>query len=584
MRQLMVCSLLLLLALPAAAYRVTDISVVPSGDMTLVTVTADGPVSYERFLLTDPMRIVLDIGDAVHSLPSMEFAVSRGGVSSIRTSQYKAPPDGIVRIIIDVEGELLNYSASSEENQLTVEILTDPTGIPFAAWSATSEYVEPVVTSGGVSSLSSPAQVSIASQSASSSASRGIRISEPYIQIEDGFPVEWSGTGGRRITFDVVDASMSTVMRAISDISGINILLPQDLRGLVTARLENVGWKDALNSILDSNNLVATLQGNVMRVMPRGEFYQEINQMASTLRDRVNLQELQTEVFVIRYATANSISGALRSALSARGTTTVDNRTNSLIVSDVPHKLEEISRLLPILDSPTAQVMIEAKLVEIDANYASELGIDWSMGNTRRSNELTAFGMNTNGLGVGGETAQINFSQITNMFDIEAALTMLETENHAHILSEPRIAIIDNMTGMVTSGKEIPLTLQDQSGNTYISMKSVGVTLTVTPHINADNNITLELAPTVSELSGDATALGQPIFLTQRCNTMLMIDDGATAVIGGIMRSRHTTYRKQIPILGHIPLIGDLLFSYNSDRVDRTELVIFVTPHIIRPY
>lgn len=584
MRQLIVCSLLLLLAFPAVAYRVTDVSVVPSGDMTLVTVTADGPISYERFLLTEPMRIVLDIGDAVHSLPSMDFAVGRGSVASIRTSQYKAPPEGIVRVIIDVEGELINYSSSTDGNELLIEIQTDPSGIPFAAWAAASEYVAPMVTSGNVAPLSSPASVSIASQDVSSTSERGIRVSEPYVQIADGFPVEWSGSGGRRITLDVVDASMSSVMRAISDISGINILLPSGYRQNVTARLDNVGWQDALTSILDTHGLVATLQGSIMRVMPREEFYQEINQMSTTLRDRVNLQELQTEVFVIRYATANSISNALRTALSSRGTTTVDTRTNSIIVSDVPHKLEEVGRLLPILDSPTAQVMIEAKLVEIDANYASELGIDWSMGNMSRSNELTHYGVSTGGLSVGGETATVSFGQILNMIDVEATLTMLETENHAHILSEPRIAIIDNMTGSVVSGKSIPLTLQDQSGNTYISMQQIGVELVVTPHINADNNVTLELRPSVSELSNEATASQQPIFLTQNANTTLMIDDGATAVIGGIMRSRHTTVRKQIPILGHIPLIGDLLFSYNSDHVDRTELVIFVTPHIIRPY
>jgi type IV pilus secretin PilQ/predicted competence protein len=584
MRQLIVCSLLLLLALPAAAYRVTDISVVPSGDMTLVTVTADGPISYERFLLTDPMRIVLDIGDAVHSLPSMDFAVGRGSIASIRTSQYKAPPDGIVRIIIDIEGELINYSATADGNELQVEIQTDPSGIPFAVWTAASEYVEPMVSSGNVAPLSSPASVSIASQDYSLSSERGIRVSEPYVQIADGFPVEWSGSGGRRISLDVVDASMSTVMRAISDVSGMNILLPSGYRQNVTARLDNVGWEDALTSILDTQGLVATLQGGIMRVMPAEEFYQEINQMSTTLRDRVNLQELQTEVFVIRYATAASISGALRTALSSRGTTTVDNRTNSIIVSDVPHKLEEVGRLLPILDSPTAQVMIEAKLVEIDANFASELGIDWSMGNMARTNELTHYGASTGGLSVGGGTATVSFGQITNMFDIEAALTMLETENHASILSEPRIAIIDNMTGSVVSGKQIPLTLMDPSGNTYVSMYTVGVELTVTPHINADNNVTLELRPMVSELSGEATASQQPIFLTQSANTTLMIDDGSTAVIGGIMRSRHTTVRKQIPILGSIPLIGNLLFSYNSDHVDRTELVIFVTPHIIRPY
>lgn len=583
MRLFTVCSLLLLLAMPVVAYRVTDISVVPGGNVTLVTITADESISYERFLLTDPMRIVLDIGNAVHALPSTDFSVGRGGVASIRTSQYKAPPEGIVRIIIDVNGELINYTASLNGNILTLEMQTDPSGIPFASWSATSEYVEPVITGGDVAPLSSPGSTSLSGR-AVSTASRGVRISEAHRQVDDGFPVEWAGTGGRNITVDVVDANLRTVLRSISDVSGLNIILPENYTASVTARLKNVGWRDALTAILNSQGLVASMQGNVLRVMPRDVFYDEINQMAVTRSERENLQDLQTEVFVIRYATAESINRALTTALSERGQISVDDRTNSIIITDIPYKLQEFGRLLPILDSPTAQVMIEAKLVEIDVAYANEMGIDWSIGNLNRSNDLIHGGMSSAGLAVGSETASISFGTITNILDIDATLSFLESQNHAQILSEPRIAIIDNMTGTVISGKEIPLTLMDQSGNTYISMYKIGVELTVTPHINADNNITLELQPSVSELSGEATSSQQPIILTQSANTTLMIDDGATAVIGGIMRSKHTTVRKAIPLLGHIPLLGDLLFSYNSDRVEQTELVIFVTPHIIRPY
>lgn len=140
------------------------------------------------------------------------------------------------------------------------------------------------------------------------------------------------------------------------------------------------------------------------------------------------------------------------------------------------------------------------------------------------------------------------------------------------------------MTGKVLSGKQVPLTLQDQDGNTYVQLYDVGVSLEVTPHINADNNVTLELNPIVSDLSGEATAEDQPIILTQEAQTTLMIDDGATAVIGGIMRSKTTELEKKIPILGHIPLLGDWLFSYTSKVEETSELVIFVTPHIIRPY
>ncbi len=227
--------------------------------------------------------------------------------------------------------------------------------------------------------------------------------------------------------------------------------------------------------------------------------------------------------------------------------------------------------------------MIEAKLVEIDASARNELGIDWSLGNLGRGDVLTHLG-GASDLGVGSPSGTVTFGTSTSMFDIDAVLGFLEENNRAHILSEPRIAIIDNMTGKVLSGKQVPLTLRDESGNVYIQMYEVGVSLEVTPHINADNNVTLELNPVVSDLSAEATSNQQPIIITQEANTTLMIDDGATAVIGGIMRTKTSELERRIPILGYIPILGRLLFTYTSTSTDSTELVIFVTPHIIRPY
>jgi type II secretory pathway component GspD/PulD (secretin) len=227
--------------------------------------------------------------------------------------------------------------------------------------------------------------------------------------------------------------------------------------------------------------------------------------------------------------------------------------------------------------------MIEAKLVEIDATATREFGIDWSAGNLGRSDVLTHAGATTS-LGVGDPTGTVQFGHITDMLDLNATVSFLEQQNRAHILSEPRIAICDNMTGRVLSGKLVPLTLKDADGNSYVQLYDVGVSLEVTPHINANNNVTLELHPVVSDLSGEATAADQPIILTQEAHTTLMIDDGATAVIGGIMRSKTTELERRVPILGHIPLLGDWLFTYTSTVEETSELVIFVTPHIIRPY
>jgi type IV pilus assembly protein PilQ len=512
--------------------------------------------------------------------------VNRGGVSAVRTSQYKAPPDGIVRIIVDVNGELMNYSTSLQEsNRLVLILSTDPAGTPFTSWSASSQEIPQVVTGGSVPALSNPAGVTPAGAGYGvASVTQGIQVSEAQRFVDDGFPVEWSGTGGRRITIDVVDAEIRTVMRSIADVSGMNIIIPENYQGTVTARLRNLGWRDALQAILDSQELMATMSGhNTIRIMKRDAFYTEINQMATSDAERENLQDLLTEVFVIRYAQSADIQEATQSVLSERGQISVDTRTNSLIVSDIPRKINEIGRLLPILDSPTAQVMIEAKLVEIDASASSEFGIDWSAGNLGRSDYLTHVGMETT-LGVGAPTGTVQFGHITNLLDVNATISYLEQQNRAHILSEPRIAICDNMTGMVMSGKQVPLSLKDADGNTYVQLYNIGVSLTVTPHINADNNVTLELNPVVSDLAGEATANDQPIFLTQEAQTTLMIDDGATAVIGGIMRSKTTELEKKIPILGHIPLLGDWLFTYTSQNEETSELVIFVTPHIIRPY
>ncbi len=580
MRVLILC--LVLLALPALAYRVTDITVEPNGDRTQVTVVADGQIDFDKFLLTDPMRVVLDLKDATHALPATDFAVARGGCSSIRTSQYKAPPDGIVRVIVDVEGELMNYSAESEGNRLVLQLVTDPTGIPFTDWSASSQSGQTVHSGGDVPPLSSPSGGG-SSMGAQVTAAQGVRVSRPASAPDDGFPVAWQGSGGRRVTIDVVDAEIRTVLRSISDVSGLNIVLPENYEATISVRLRNVGWRDALMSILRTQGLVASMEGsNVMRLVERDDFFSEINEAAENRRERQNLQDLQTEVYVIRYSTAEDIKSATESVLSERGQISIDSRTNSMIVTDISSKLGEVSRLLPILDSPTAQVMIEAKLVEVDASATREFGVNWSAGNLNRADALTHGGGSVN-MATGSPTSQISFGQITNLIDVEATLSFLEEENQATILSEPRIAIVDNKEGMVLSGQQIPLTLQDESGNTVIQLYDIGVSLTVTPHINADNKVTLELRPEVSDLSGQSTA-DNPIILTQEANTTLMIDDGATAVIGGIMRSTTSEVTKRVPILGHIPLIGDALFSYTSESSDQTELVIFVTPHIIRPY
>lgn len=371
-----------------------------------------------------------------------------------------------------------------------------------------------------------------------------------------------------RISLNVEEADIRTVLRSISAFSGMNIVAGSKVRGPVTVLLHDVPWRQALDNILRMNDFVAVEDKGIIRVTTLED-----------IQNAVRNQALETGIFQIKWARAEDLGDVIRKLLSERGKAQADIRANTLIVTDIPANIETAREIIENLDRQMNQVLIEAKIVEVDTRAMRQLGIDWSLGNLDNPLEQTKAGAQVN-LGVTNQTGTFTFGRLQNGVAIAAVIKTLEEDQKAEILSQPSVLISDNETAIIISGKQIPINTLDQAGNIVTKFYDVAVKLEVTPHINPNNQVLMDLRPEVSDLSGEATVAGGVIILTSRISTKLLVDDGETVVIGGVIRSKKDDVERRIPLLHAIPLIGRI-FTYSSTILDKSEIIIFVTPRVI---
>lgn len=390
---------------------------------------------------------------------------------------------------------------------------------------------------------------------------------------------EPSANLGRSMNLDVQNADVRTVFRSIAEFSGANIVADRDVTGPVSIRLADVPWRQALDIVCQSAGLIAVEGNGVIRVATLQTFAVEQIEQESNARKREEYLPVEVHVFAVGYAAADELLESVNPILSARGTANADSRTNSLIVTDIPTRIEEVATLLRSLDTKTLQVEITAELVDMDAVAVRRLGIDWDAQNLGDSGE----GVSLSG-GVSeplsDASGQIRFGLIRSWGDLQVQLDALEQSNDATIISNPKITTINNSPAAILVGKEIPLITLDVSGNPITQLKKVGITLRVTPFINADNRITMDLHPEISDLSAQATVQGGLIFTKSEADTRVMVQNGQTAVIGGLIRTNQTQFEQGVPILRSIPILGHL-FKTTDTREEKRELVIFVTPRIV---
>ena len=405
-------------------------------------------------------------------------------------------------------------------------------------------------------------------------------------------------TGSGTFTMDVEGADVRTVIRAIAEFSGRNIVVGQSVKATVRVSLRDVGWQEALRTVLRSNGLDYIEDGGILRVDETTKLQQEAVERETARARQLELIPLETRVIRLNYASAPELEGPLAASLSRRGTIKNDRRTNTLIVTDLPSTLDAIEKMADELDTTTPQIEITAKLVDVDAEALRGLGVEWGVGTESEffvdpitGDPVPGRALNPNndvnqGLGgthktpVSDPATRIAYGIFKNWGTIEAQLQMLEQNRKANIISNPRVVTVDNREAKIIVGQKIPLIVQDVAGNPVSQLQTIGIQLKVTAHVTEDKKIMMDLHPEVSDLSAQSTVQGGVIINTSEADTRVMVEDGQTAVIGGLIRTNDSKVRKGVPLLKDLPLLGFLFRSENTVRQNR-ELLIFVTPRLM---
>jgi type IV pilus assembly protein PilQ len=402
----------------------------------------------------------------------------------------------------------------------------------------------------------------------------------------------WAGVpDDETISMDFQNADIKTVLRSFSVYAGKNIIAGPDVKGPVNVHLENVPWRSALQLVLRANGYSAQEEEDVIRVGLWDQFVNEEIKMQDALRKQEELQPLVTRVIDVSFAKAEELVKPLQKLLSRRGVMEVDDRTNSLVVADIQSKVDEVAKMVKQLDSETPQVEIVAKLVDVDARFTRDLGIQWTASDIKIPGVQGEHGLEINApitieSTEGSPTQQPNKLTIGSITgpagSFEATIQALERDNRANIISNPRITTMNNREAKLVVGKRIPLIVADEAGNPITQLTTVGVQMRVTPHVNSKTGeITMDLHPEVSDLSAQATVQGGIIIVTEEADTRVMVKNGETAVIGGLIRSNESYYKTGVPLLRDLPLFGSL-FGSKSKANEQRELLIFVTPRIIQ--
>jgi type IV pilus secretin PilQ/predicted competence protein len=431
-------------------------------------------------------------------------------------------------------------------------------------------------------------------------------------QVGQGVQTQPSSRNGRTysgnpVSLDFQQADLRAVLRVFSEISGLNMVIDPAVQGTVDVALRDVPWDQALDIILRANKLGYIVDGTVVRIAPLTTLADEEGQRRKLADEQALAGELRMLTRTLSYAKADEMQGLLtKSSLSQRGTVQVDPRTNTLIVTDLQERLNTVSDLLATLDRAQPQVEIEARIVQTNKNYARQLGVQWgfngrvdpSLGNTTNlafpnSGSLNGRVGPTQGpgsqptavnLGVGQATSAVGLAlgSVNGAFNLDVALTALESTGNGRILSTPRVTTLNNVEAEVTQGVQIPL--QTIANNTVtVTFKDAALTLKVTPQITAADTVIMKVmlenaTPDFSRAAGPAAI---PPINTQRALTTLLVNDGQTTVIGGIFQANQQNATDRTPGLGQIPILSWL---FKRDRIDdaSTELLIFITPRIVK--
>jgi type IV pilus assembly protein PilQ len=418
--------------------------------------------------------------------------------------------------------------------------------------------------------------------------------------VSTGQPAERKYTG-HPVSLDFQGADLRAVLRTFAEISGLNIVIDPRVNGTVDVALRDVPWDQALDIILKANGLGYIVDGTIVRIAPLEALEAEQKKISDLAKAQAEAGQITTLTRQLSYAKGDEIVALLKAAnvLSNRGTAFVDARTNTLIVTDLPERLASTNQLLSTLDKPQPQVEIEARIVQANKNYSRALGVQWgfngrvdpTLGNTTPLAFPNSGSLNGRLSGGQAVNLPVNIASpntavglalgsVNGSFNLDVALTALETSGNGRVLSTPRVTTQNNIAAEMTQGTQIPI--QTVANNTVtVTFKDAALSLKVTPQITAAGTVIMSISLENSQADFTRAVNGVPPIDTQRANTTVLVTDGQTTVIGGVYLTREQMLHDKTPGLGDVPLLR-WLFKRDQTQTSDQELLIFITPRIIK--
>jgi type IV pilus assembly protein PilQ len=575
----------------APAVQLTAITSQTSRNRTMVVIEASGPAAYIA-TRPDPLTLYVDFRHvSAEGVDNRFLSEVASPVADVRIEATELFGEPVSRVHITL-AQAVGHRVRSDRNRVVIDFERPKAGVhplpPAAA------RPDPIDALGHASLAAKPAVDPILQPAPAAREAVGVQApTESAAQQAIGVPRTERRFTGNPVSLDFQGADLRAVLRTFSEISGLNIVIDPKVQGTVDVALRDVPWDQALDIILRGNGLSYSVDGTIVRIAPIAVLADEEAQRRKLAEEQALAGNLRVLTKTLSYAKADEeLQGILtKTTLSPRGIVQIDKRTNTLIITDLPDRLQTASNLLDTLDTAQPQVEIEARIVQTSRTFARQLGIQWgfngkvdpSLGNTTNlafpNNGSLTGKVNLPAQGA-TSTATLALGSVNGAFNIDVALSALETSGNGRILSTPRVSTQNNVEAEITQGTQIPI--QVVSNNTVtVTFKDAALSLKVVPQITAAGTVIMRIALENGTADFTRSVNGIPPIDTQRANTTVLVNNGQTTVIGGIYLTNQQVQNDRTPGLSTIPLLR-WLFKHDQLNDSQTELLIFITPRIMK--
>jgi len=669
---------MLLMAVVAVAAETPSqldrVNVIRDKDAIRVEMKASGAVAPKLSTLDSPARVVVDLPETVMATSQRRIAVDAAGVKGVRIGMDgQAHPT--TRIVVDLDKACAYELTPGPAGKLVLTLHAGEVAQAAAQKAVTAEAVAPIPSAPKANASAAPngfvfvepsyqpkAETKTEASNDSTSDEPTVRAEEAAARFSDktaaellpvsmhATPQAQSSTGvassstgatpavnlaaeqkaqmaqaqsaaagprytGEPISVNLKDVDLKDFFRLIHEISGLNVVLDPNVHGTLTIVLDDVPWDQALDIVLKNNDLARELEGNVLRIATVDTLKKEADARRAQIESEALAVEKVSVTRFLSYAKAKDVIPTIKKFLSQRGDVVADDRTNAVIVNDIPKVIPVVDRMLTQLDRKTQEVEIEARVVAATRQFARDIGTQLGFGwGNSATNVGGASQVGTSPEGVFGgpppfysiigttaptgttlnqiplfsnlavtqPTSGLGFQTSSGNVRIDAVLTMAESRGLLKVLSRPRVVTQNNIQALVKQGVRVPIVTQAQLGGpptvTYVD---AFLRLTVTPQITSENTIFLNVDVENTTPNFGQEVQGNPELITQQATTQVLVTDGGTVVIGGVIQTQNSINITQVPLLGSLPVLGNL-FKHTQVNTQNQELIFFITPRIIQ--